>query len=325
MRADRLISLLLLLNARGRMTARQLADELEVSERTIYRDLDVLSAAGVPVYSQPGNAGGISIDEHYRLTLTGLSPTQVQALFAPSAVGPLRDLGLAEANQVTLLKLLAALPERQRTAAEHIQQRVYIDPANWFQVIEGQSILPDLQRAVWEDRRLRFDYHSVEHDWQTQIVDAYGLVAKANIWYLVGRRSDGEYRTYRAGRLRTVQVLAAIFVRECDFDLGAYWRAAAARFEQASQAQFPPYTATVRVHRNVDWYFPGYLEGRYRRLSEPDPSGWALLEVTFASLGDAKSRLLGLGAEVEVVSPPELAHAIVAEAHQIVARLDQAR
>src|SRR5262245_53049166 len=142
MRADRLISLMLLLNARGRMTAQTLANQLEVSERTIYRDVDALGAAGIPIYVQPGVNGGVFLDENYRISLTGLTRAEVQALFVSSNARPLAALGLDSAVEATLLKLFAALPSAHQMEVERLRSRFYIDPANWFQVVEAPALLP---------------------------------------------------------------------------------------------------------------------------------------------------------------------------------------
>lgn len=194
MRADRLISLLLNLHAKGRMTAAVLAKHLEVSERTIYRDLDALSAAGVPVYTQPGQNGGIFLDEGYRVALTGLSLAEVRALFVSSEAGPLNDLGLSKAVEGTLLKMMAALPQPQRREAERVRQRLHIDPKNWFQITEISPLLPQLQRAVWDDHVIEVDYQPIGGRYGRRELEAYALVAKANLWYLVARKSGGEMR-----------------------------------------------------------------------------------------------------------------------------------
>lgn len=320
MRADRLLSLVLLLNARGRLTARQLATELHVSERTIYRDVEALSLAGVPICTLAGQDGGLFLDEGYRVTLTGLNADQVRALFAASGAGPLGDLGLAGAHADSQLKLLAALPTSQRAEAERVRQRIYIDPALWFQSSEGLPFIQDLQRAVWEDRRVRIEYHAVETAWRARELDAYGLVAKANVWYLVGRKPDGEWRSYRIGRLRGVEVLETTFERDPAFDLVAFWREACAIFERDSTTRVPPCVATLRVHQTGDWYFPGFLEGRYRRLTDPDSDGWSTLQVTFASRDEARTRILGLGTAVDVIDPPDLGDDVREIARAIVER-----
>ncbi len=324
MRADRLLSIVLLLNARGRLTARQLAGELAVSERTIYRDLEALNIAGVPVYTQAGPDGGIFLDEHYRVTLTGLNNTQVRALFVASGVGPLGDLGLEHAHQDSRLKLFAALSTAQRAEAERMRQRIYIDPTLWFQAPEGLANIQELQRAVWEDLRVRIEYHAVETDWRSRELDAYGLVAKANVWYLIGRKPDGAWRSYRIGRLRQVDVLGQRFERDPEFDLIAYWREACAAFEREAVTRVPVCLTTLRVHQSADWYFPGFFEGRYERLTGVDADGWSILRVTFASQDEARTRVLGLGTAVEVIEPVELGQAVLAMAQAVAARAQRA-
>jgi predicted DNA-binding transcriptional regulator YafY len=318
MRADRLISLMLLLNARGRMTAHQLAEHLEVSERTIYRDIDALSTAGVPLYVQPGVNGGVFLDEHYRISLTGLTRAEVQALFVTSNARPLADLGLASAVEATLLKLFAALPTTQQVEVERLRSRFHIDPANWFQVVEPSALLPTLQQAVWEDRAVTIKYQIVEGEWFDGAVNAYGLVAKANIWYLVGEKRPGEFRNYRLGRIKQAALTDTHFTRQPDFDLAAYWEASCRQFEQYAADHFPPYQATLHVHPKAFWYFPGYLEGRYRQLGDPDADGWVTLCVTFESLDDARMRILGLGPDVRVIEPDALRSAVLETARAIV-------
>jgi predicted DNA-binding transcriptional regulator YafY len=309
---------MLLLQSKGRMTAQELAEELGVSERTVYRDIDALSAAGVPIYAQPGTSGGVFLDEHYRISLTGLSRAEVLSLFVGSGAGPLADLGLARAQDETLLKLFAALPSMHRREAERMHQRFYIDPANWFQIVETPSIFPLIQKAVWEDRQLRVTYQPVEGGITERILDAYALVAKANIWYLVGRKPDGEMRNYRIARLGQVELLATRFERDPAFDLVEYWKATCKIFEKTSMERFPPYAVVVRISPEAFWYFPGYMEGRYTKIDSPDSQGWFKLRVVFDSFGDARMRVLGLGAGVEVLEPVELRDAVIGTAQAII-------
>jgi predicted DNA-binding transcriptional regulator YafY len=324
MRADRLLSLILLLHARGRMTAEDLSRQLEVSERTIYRDLDALSAAGIPVYTQSGTNGGVFLDENYRLSLTGLSKAEVQSLFVSSDVGPLKDLGLGRAVEDTLLKIFAALPFTHRTEVEQMRQRFHIDPANWFQIVEPSPFLPILQQAVWEDRQVRITYRPVEGEVSTRVIEAYALVAKANIWYLVGKKHDGEIHNYRVVRFKEVELLDERFRRDPHFDLAAYWKQSIETYEARSREDSPPYYATLRVHPVALWYFPGYMEGRYQQIGSPDEDGWHRLRVTFESIHDARMRVLGLGTKVMVIEPEEL-RATVLETARAILDFHQAR
>lgn len=317
MRADRLLSLMLLLHARGRMTANELAARLEVSERTVYRDIDALSIAGVPVYTQPGTNGGVFLDEGYRVSLTGLSKEQVLSLFVSSDAGPLHDLGLADAVRETLLKLFAALPATHQQDAAQMRQRIHIDPANWFQRAEPSAFLPVLQQAVWEDRQVQVVYQIVEGEVQTRTVDAIGLVAKANVWYFVGRKPNGELRNYRLGRLREVVLCEAYFTRDPDFDLATYWKESCEQFERESNRRNPPYPVILRVHETAYWYFPGFMEGLYERLDVPDSAGWSTLRVTFHAQGEALACVLGLGTGVRVIEPDTLNTQIKVQAQAI--------
>jgi predicted DNA-binding transcriptional regulator YafY len=317
MRADRLLSLILLLHARGRMTAEDLAQHLEVSERTIYRDLDALSTAGIPVYTQSGTNGGVFLDENYRLSLTGLSRSEVRSLFVSNDVGPLKDLGLGKAVEDTLLKIFAALPNAHRSEVEQMRQRFHIDPANWFQIVEPTPFLTLLQQAVWEDRQVHITYRPVEGGIGERIIDAYALVAKANIWYLVGKKPEGEMHNYRVVRFKEVNVLESRFVREPHFDLAAYWKESCEKFERASMEATPPYHTLLRVHPSTQWYFPGYMEGRYQQIGTPDADGWQTLRVTFTDRAEARSRLLGLGTNVMVIEPQDLQDTILETARAI--------
>ena len=310
MRADRLLSMMMMLQAKGRMTAQVLAQELEVSERTIYRDVDALSIAGIPVYTQPGTDGGIFLDENYRISLTGLNLSEVKSLFLANASQPLTDLGLGGAVEDTLLKLFAALPTRQRQEAQRMQQRFYIDTANWFQIVEAQPFLHLLERAVWEDRMIQVDYQAVEGQIEKRVLEAYALVAKVNIWYLVAKKENGDMRNYRLSRLHNVQVLESYFERDTDFDLANYWKASCRQFEAVMYEQMPPFYVTLRVHPDMFWFFPSWMSGRYEQLGK-DENGWQQLRITFESLEDARIRLTGLGTQIEVLKPDNLKQELI--------------
>jgi predicted DNA-binding transcriptional regulator YafY len=317
MRADRLLSMMLMLHAKGRMTAQDLAGNLEVSERTIYRDIEALSMAGVPVYTQTGTNGGIYLDEHYRISLTGLSASEVKSLFLANASQPLADLGLGAAVEETLLKLFAALPSRQQDEAQRMQQRFYIDAANWFQIVEASSFLPVLEQAVWESRRLRVRYQPIKGRYDELLLEAYALVAKVNIWYLVGRKQDGEWRNYRLSRFHAVEALEH-FERDKGFDLPSYWRESCRKFEKHMVETMPPYELCVRVHPKGFSYFPSWMAGRYQQEGQ-DESGWTRLRVTYESRAEALRGLLGLGALVEILEPLELREELISQAREILA------
>src|SRR5512147_1801731 len=201
MRADRLLSLLMLLQARGRMTAQELAQELEVSERTIYRDINALSASGVPIYAESGPGGGCALLDSYRTNLTGLTADEARALFMLSIPAPLDQLGVTQELKTALLKLSAALPEARRHDEARIRQRIHLDSLGWFQEAGAEPHLQTLYRAVWEDRKvavtLRLEFGAFLQTQIEQVIAPYGLVAKAGVWHIVAAVDD-RLRVYRA-------------------------------------------------------------------------------------------------------------------------------
>src|SRR5262245_37673257 len=207
MRADLRLSILLLLQVHRRMTARTLAARLEVSERTIHRDMVALSGAGVPVTAERGTGGGWRLMEEYRTNLTGLNEAEVQALFLAKPPRLLADLRLDKAAEAAVIKLRAAIPATARQGAEEMRQRIHVDVLGWRRAEEAIPYLPILQEAIWQERRLRFTYGyerggtSVE-----RVADPLGLVAKGNIWYFVAA-IEGEVRTYRVSRVRSATLL----------------------------------------------------------------------------------------------------------------------
>ena len=222
MRADRLLSLLMLLQARGRLTAGKLARELEVSERTIYRDIDALSTAGVPVYGEPGPEGGYALLDSYRTNLTGLTEGEVRALFMLSIPQPLADLGVGRELGAALRKLSAALPAARRSDEQRVRQRFHLDATGWDQVEESAPHLSMVHQAVWQDRKLHLAYRIQPlaiHVEQT--VDPYGLVAKAGIWHLV-YGLGGAIRVLRVAALLDARLSPESCERPADFDLAAF-------------------------------------------------------------------------------------------------------
>src|SRR5512139_2379903 len=217
MRADRLLSLLLLLQSRGQITAQELAEELEVSERTVYRDIVALSASGVPVYASRGPGGGVRLIEEYRTTLTGLTPDETRALFMMNIPAPLAQLGMDETFKAALLKLSASLPDTRRADESLTRQRILLDSSWWFQSEQDVPHLQTIQQALWQDRRLhikvRWEFFNTEFE---QEADPYGLVAKANIWYLVYGRGGNPHVT-RVSQIVEADVMPVVFSRPPEF------------------------------------------------------------------------------------------------------------
>lgn len=304
--------MLLMLQTRGRLTAEQLAEELEVSVRTIYRDLEALSAAGVPVYAESGHNGGIQLIDGYRTRLTGLTSKEAEALFAAGVPGPVGDLGLGTVLGAARLKVLAALPADLAERAALAQQRFHIDAPGWFRSGRNEPHLTDIATAVWEDRRVAIAYrHPGEREAVPRTLDPLGLVCKAGTWYLVARR-DGELRTYRVSRVQELVLLDEQFDRPEGFELARFWNESVAEYE----SNIPTIEVVVAAS-------PAALD----RLGDPMRDGGGTLvdhaamadgrtrcRVTFDTFEDAYDDLVRLGAEVEVLEPEELRTRLAATA-----------
>ena len=223
--------MLLLLQTRGRMTAAALAEELEVSVRTIYRDLGALGAAGVPVYTEPGPNGGCQLVDGYRTRLTGLTQPEAEALFLAGVSGPMAELGLGTVLAAAQLKVLAALPPELRSRATRVRERFHLDAPGWFHAVDDLPHLPAIAEAVWDERRISVRYERSGTVVQRQL-DPLGLVIKGGIWYLVALHR-GRERTYRVSRLRAVTVRDERFTRPADFDLATRWQASSLAFEES--------------------------------------------------------------------------------------------
>jgi predicted DNA-binding transcriptional regulator YafY len=314
MRADRLLSILLLLQVHQRITTRELARRLEVSQRTIHRDMEALGAAGVPVFAERGAGGGWRLVEKYQTDLTGLTPAEIQALFLKPS-GLLTDLGLSRASEAALIKLLAALPSISRRDAEFVRQRIHVDGAGWFRSGEDVPFLPTLQEALWQERRLGLSYQRSDGAVVERLVDPLGLVAKGRIWYLVAA-VEGEMRTYRVSRVQGAQVVDQPCMRPRDFDLAAHWEQSKVDFK----ANLPRYLATVRAAPDaLPRIRSGWVFARILHQDPPDAEGWVRLSIQFEVEDEACERVLSLGPQIEVLEPPELREKVLCLAEGIVA------
>lgn len=319
MRASRLLSILLLLQTRRRMTARELADEAAVSVRTVYRDIDALSAAGVPIYSEQGPAGGYELIEGYRTRLTGLTPDEAGALFLAGMPGPAAELGLGALLTAAELKVMAALPPGLRTSAARVRERFHLDAPGWFREGDQPRHLADIAAAVWEQQPLRVRYRGRDAD---HVIEPLGLVIKAGVWYVVGRSGDS-VRTYRVSRIDHLEVLGGTFQRPDDFDLETYWSQASDGFMTALYSG----RVTVRLSPRGLELLPHLLDQWVARsaaesASQPDPDGWTRVVIPVESIEIAATQLLQFAAEAEVLAPPELRRR-VAEASSAMAALYQ--
>ena len=301
MRADRLLSILILLQTRGRMSASQLSRELEVSERTIYRDMVALSTAGVPVYGEAGPDGGYQLLDSYRTNLTGLSEGEARALFMLNMPGPLARLGLSQELKAAMLKLTAALPEPRRQDEARVRQRYYIDATWWSQAEEPLPHLPAIQQAVWEDHRLAITYTPIFGVRIERIVDPYGLAARSGAWYLVFAHG-GRVRARRVADLLEARLCPELFERPPGFDLAAFWQAWCAEEEQITSG----YPVTLRVSKRALpaalHRFGSQVRDQLARAPEDD-DGSRILTLHFRWIDDARDRLLPLGSGVEVLEP----------------------
>ncbi|MFN8502661.1 helix-turn-helix transcriptional regulator [Kouleothrix sp.] len=319
MRADRLLSILLLLQVQQRTTARELAQRLEVSARTIHRDMEALGAAGVPIVAERGVGGGWSLLEAYRTSLNGLNEAEVRALFLAQSGRVLNDLGLRQAADAALLKLQAALPGSARHDAEHARARLHIDGAGWGQSAEAVPLLPAVQAAVWADQQIRMVYRRADSTAVERVASPLGLVAKGSIWYLVAAVDDA-VRTYRVARIQRAEPTGAACVRPANFDLAAYWEHSKAEF----RANLPQYHATLRTDATSLEYMRAL--GRYARVLSAEPAGDAgmlRVEMLFEGEQHACEYVLGFGSRAEVLAPPALRALVLETARQVVARYEQ--
>jgi predicted DNA-binding transcriptional regulator YafY len=292
---------MLMLQVHRRITARELARRLEVSERTIQRDMDALGAAGVPVLAERGPQGGWSLAERYRTDLNGLNEAEMRALFLMHSPRILADLGIRPAAEAGIVKLLAALPAMARGDAEHARRCIHIDGAGWKAAAEQVPLLPTLHDAVWEGLQVVISYERGDGVLVERRVHPLGLVAKGSIWYMVAA-VDGEPRTYRVSRVRGAQLLGEAIDRPAGFDLAEFWEASTRSFSE----RLPRYPAVLRLHHDAIPLLHMARYTRVERLGEPDETGWLTAEVLFEVPAEALAVTLGLGALAEVLEPAEL-------------------
>ncbi len=304
MRASRLLSVMMLLQARGRISAQTLADELEVSVRTVYRDVDHLSAAGVPVTATRGAAGGFELLDGWRTRLTGLTPHEAQAMLLAGAPGPAKQLGLGDAAASAQLKLLAALPQQWQADARRVSSRLHLDPVGWYRTADRPEHLNAVAQAAWTDRRLRIRYESWK-DVADRVIEPLGLVQKAGEWYVVAR-TNKQMRTYRLSGIRQLEVRAGKFARPRKFDLAKHWATSIERFEAGIYRG----TAVVRITalgmQRLKGLSAAVAEAAARTQTITDADGWSQVTIPIESIEHAAIELLRLGAEGEVLKPPEL-------------------
>jgi predicted DNA-binding transcriptional regulator YafY len=306
MQASRLLSILLLLQARGRLSAAELARHFEVSVRTIHRDVDQLSAAGIPVYSDRGRLGGFQLLDGFRTKLTGLTQSEAETLLLAGLPGPVEELGLKDQFASAHLKLLASLPAGMRT--ERVAARFHLDSAAWFQTTERAEHLQTIARAVWEERVLRIRYR---RGGEAGLRDLWplGLVLKSGVWYLVAMR-NGRALSYRASNVVAAEILDQPFERPADFDLASYWTNSARDFETSLFRG----TASVRLSPLGRELLTGLGAFAVRTANEtagpPDAAGWISCDIPLEPTAYGLRDLLRFGAEIEVLAPATLRQAM---------------
>ncbi|PJZ69732.1 transcriptional regulator [Leptospira perolatii] len=310
MRADRLISILLHLQAKGRTTSKELSKKLGVSIRTIHRDMDALSVSGVPVYAERGLTGGWTLAEGYRTNLTGMKKEEVISLLVLNSTRIIDDLGKKKDFESAFTKLLAALPPAFRKDAEVARQRILIDSTGWMQAQEDLPSLKILQDAIWEDRKLKIIYEKDEQRREREI-EPLGLVAKELTWYLVAR-SAKEYRTFRVSRIKSAVILSSRFERPKKFELTSYWE----NWLKDFRTRIPSYPVTIlcREQAFAKIKFVPYI----KILKSSDVSeGWIKAEVDLETKEWALRSLLMLSSNAIILEPKELKDILIEKVNEI--------
>lgn len=300
MRASRLVSILLLLQARGRLTAEQLAGELEVSVRTVYRDVESLHAAGVPIYAESGHRGGYRLLDGYRTRLTGLSADEARALFLSGLPGPAAEIGLGPVLAAAQLKVQVAAPPELGEQMARVQQRFLLDPLGWYASHDEAPFLPTVADAVWHGQALQVRYRRWKAPTEVdRRLEPYGLVLKAGRWYLVAGPGP---RTYRIDQILSLSVLAEKVSVPAEFWLAGYWQAYQASFHESLRRA----DGEIRVAPGAERWLSGTTARVLEQVGVADADGWTRATVPVESAEQACREFLALGTDIEVLGPPQL-------------------
>jgi predicted DNA-binding transcriptional regulator YafY len=315
MRAERLISLMMVLQRGREMTAGELAQRLEVSVRTIFRDIDALSAMGVPVYTEPGRGGGIRLMEGYSSDLTGLSSGEAEALAliaSPSAVAK----GLVAPARSALDKLAAAVPSMHQLRAQHARGRLLFDTKPWFRSIDALPFLDELRGYIWKNEKIEIDYQRSDGEFRGYAVEPYALVVKVDTWYLIGKVKD-EFRVFRLSRLQAVRATNATFQRDAKFDLQKYWSEWCERFEKNPPSQFPvQLEISARGRKRLLDEYCGWFAPRLRELPEQF-KGRQPVTLDFEKQSMAMRVMFDLGDDARVIHPAALRRVLHSQAVRV--------
>lgn len=307
MQASRLLAILLRLQTEGRVSAQALAQGFEVSVRTIYRDIDALSAAGVPVYARAGRSGGFELRDGYRTRLTGLDRPEAESLLLAGVPFAAAQLGLGPALTTMRMKLLAALPEAAQRDAQRVASRFHLDPVAWYQGPDEPRLLPELAAAVWAQQSLRLRYDSWKGVIERRVV-ALGLVLKAGLWYLVAA-AQGQARTYRVGSILAVEIESQTLPIPSRFDLQRYWKSFTREFEArllTDRARVRARPAGLKALAQLNHATAQVVAS----AAAPGRDGWQVLSIPIESVDHAVADLLRLAPDVQALGPPALRRAL---------------
>ncbi len=302
MRADRLISILLLLQNHGKMTTKALAQELEVTERTIHRDMEALSVAGIPVLAERGKHGGWRLVDQYRTRLTGLKDSELKTLFLSPSFQLLSDLGITKDWKEARQKLLAALPNTLQSQADHLWNRIHIDTDPWKQSSQEITALSLLQQALWEERKIRIAYEKANKETSERIVEPLGLVAKGRTWYLIAV-ANKDIKNFRVSRIKYVELTNDLFARPTNFQLADYWTESKQNFVQSLPVFEVDVVASPAIIQRLSF------SGRFAQVvskGSPNENGWLPVKLTFDTKQEAASYIIGFGDKMKIISPASL-------------------
>ncbi|MBM7542792.1 helix-turn-helix transcriptional regulator [Amphibacillus cookii] len=314
MRADRLMNIMILLQSKGKMTAKELSNDLEVSDRTILRDMDALTNAGIPIVSERGKEGGWRLLDNFRSKLSGLTVDDMKTLFLLPPEEILKDLGLNNLPLDTRQKLLANIPDTYRDEAQTIWERIYIDSGTWRQSKENVSALNTVQQAVYDSKKMKIYYEQADGEQKERLVEPLGLVAKGDKWYLVALR-DGELRNYRVSRIHNAKIKSETFRRPLNFNLVAYWERSKVAFVQ----NLPKYDVQVEIHPEIMKRIK--FTGKFVQViktDKPNEYNWISATLRFNDKQEAIEYILGFANKIKVVSPKDLPDKVVSLAMSVI-------
>ncbi|MGE8206837.1 helix-turn-helix transcriptional regulator [Heyndrickxia sp. NPDC080065] len=308
MRGDRLLSILLLLQSQGQMTAKELSERLEVSERTIHRDMEALSGTGIPVFAERGKNGGWSLLEGYRTNLTGLKESEIRTLLVSPSTQLLDDLGMTSTSEEARNKLIASLPSIYRENAKDVWNRIHIDTSAWRKRNEKMETFEVLKNSIWNENKLKIDYERADGETNERIVNPLGLVAKGNRWYFIAAKDSDEIRNYRVSRIKSAEPISETFERPKDFNLAGYWRSSTKAFIE----NLPKYEVLVEAASSI---LPRLqFTDRFVQIEEvlnKNQEGWITVKLFFNTEDEAKGYILGFANQMKVIQPKELHNKIL--------------